>query len=234
MIVGSHEPEEVRRRYARRLEVVAPGRYDPLLPANWMPLQERQRAILRALARAAIRDVSQLRLIEVGCGAGGNLLEFLRLGFSPGNLSGVELLPERAQAARQVLPAAVRITTGDAATHQVAPASADIVFQAVVFSSLLDAAFQAQLAAQMWRWLRPGGGVLWYDFTWNNPRNPDVQGVPLARVRELFPEGEIRSERVTLAPPIARLVTRWHPGLYTLLNAVPLLRTHLLCWIRKP
>ena len=41
----------------------------------------------------------------------------------------------------------------------------------------------------MWRWVRPGGGVLWYDFTFDNPRNPDVRGVPLARVRELFPHG---------------------------------------------
>ena len=30
--------------------------------------------------------------------------------------------------------------------------------------------------------LAPGGGVLWYDFTVNNPRNPDVRGVPMKRV----------------------------------------------------
>jgi hypothetical protein len=86
----------------------------------------------------------------------------------------------------------------------------------------------------MWRWVRPGGGVLWYDFTVDNPRNPDVRGVPLARVRALFPVGRVHARRVTLAPPIARVVTRLHPALYTLLNTLPPLRTHMLAWIAKP
>ena len=52
----------------------------------------------------------------------------------------------------------------------------------------------------------PGGGVLWYDFTVDNPRNPDVRGVPVARIRELFPEARVQHQRVTLAPPLARAV----------------------------
>ena len=85
----------------------------------------------------------------------------------------------------------------------------------------------------MWQWLKPGGAVVWYDFVINNPRNPDVRGVPLARVRELFPAGELRAERLTLAPPLARAVCRVHPALYTVFNALPLLRTHRLVWIEK-
>ena len=75
--------------------------------------------------------------------------------------------------------------------------------------------------------------MLWYDFTVDNPRNADVRGVPLARVRALFPRGQLTARRVTLAPPIARAVCRVHPALYTACNALPLLRTHLLCWIAK-
>ncbi len=108
------------------------------------------------------------------------------------------------------------------------------MLQSTVFSSLLDDAFQQRLADAMWAAVKPGGGVLWYDFTVDNPRNPDVRGVPLRRVRELFPGGELRARRITLAPPIARAVTRVHPSLYTLFNAVPLLRTHVLAWIAKP
>jgi len=62
--------------------------------------------------------------------------------------------------------------------------------------------------------VRPGGGVLWYDFTVNNPRNPDVRGVPIRRVRALFPQGRMQAQRVTLAPPIARAVTHVHASLY--------------------
>ena len=86
----------------------------------------------------------------------------------------------------------------------------------------------------MWSWVRPGGGVLWYDFAVDNPRNPDVRGVPVARIRQLFPEGALRVHRVTLAPPLAKAVCRVHGALYTLFNTCVWLRTHRLVWIAKP
>lgn len=76
--------------------------------------------------------------------------------------------------------------------------------------------------------------MLWYDFTFNNPSNPDVRGVSLKRVRELFPQGRVSVRRVTLAPPISRRVVRVHPAMYGVFNALPLLRTHVLCFIEKP
>ena len=137
-------------------------------------------------------------------------------------------------AARGQLPATTVVHEGDAAALPFAEGSFDLVYQSTVFSSLLDDAFQQRLANAMWRWVRPGGGVLWYDFTYDNPRNPDVRGVPLARVRDLFPSGRIDARRVTLAPPISRRVCRLSPAAYGLFNALPFLRTHLLCWIAKP
>ncbi len=228
------EPVEVQARYRRREARVEPDRYSLLKPDVWQTVQERQRALLRLLVAQGLHDLAALKVVEVGCGSGGNLLEFLRLGFAPENLSGIELLPERFAAARHVLPQAVVLQQGDAAQARVEPGSVDIVMQSTVFTSLLDEAFQQQLAAAMWRWVRPGGAVLWYDFTYANPHNPDVRGVPLARVRALFPQGTITAQRLTLAPPIARRVCALHPGLYTLFNTLPLLRTHLLAWIAKP
>jgi hypothetical protein len=143
-------------------------------------------------------------------------------------------LPERLAAARAVLPSAVSLHAGDASTLPVAAASQHIVLQSTVFSSLLDDAFQQRLADAMWRWVAPGGAVLWYDFTWDNPRNPDVRGVPLTRLRQLFPQAQITVRRVTLAPPLARPLCRLHPGLYSVVNTLPLLRTHLLAWVGKP
>jgi len=226
-----NEPDAVAERYARR---EAGDRYSLVRPDVWQTVHERQRAMLGLFARHGLADLSTVRLMEVGCGAGGNLLELLRAGFRPEHLSGVELLADRFAAARAVLPASVALHAGDALVLDVPPASLDIVFVSTVFSSLLDDGFQQRLADTMWRWVRPGGAVLWYDFTVNNPRNRDVRGVPLSRVRALFPSGRIETRRVTLAPPLARAVTRLHPSLYTLLNTLPVLRTHALCWIAKP
>jgi len=225
------ETRAVADRYARR---GASNLYSPLRPEVWQGLQERQRAMLRRFKAAGITDLAPLRITEVGCGGGGNLLELLRLGARPEHLTGLELLPERHAAARHALPAASTVWLGDATQAPVAPGSQDIVLQSTVFSSLLDDAFQQRLASAMLQWLKPGGAVLWYDFTVDNPRNPDVRGVPLARVRQLFGQGHLQADRVTLAPPLARLVCRWHPGLYRVFNALPLLRTHLLAWIVKP
>ncbi len=232
MTAPHDEPDAVAERYARR---AATDRYSPLRPDVWQTLQERQRALIDLFGRLGwSHDLERRCLLEVGCGGGANLLELLRLGFAPEHLSGVELLTERYTQARRVLPSGVALHAGDALQLERPPASLDAVFVSTVFSSLLDAAFQQRLADAMWHWVKPGGGVLWYDFTLDNPRNADVRGVPLERVRALFPHGIVQARRVTLAPPIARAVTRVHPALYTLFNAVPLLRTHVLAWIAKP
>jgi SAM-dependent methyltransferase len=229
------ETRAVAERYARR----APGAnlYSMLRPEVARATQEWQRGLLELLVSPggyADADLRRLRLVDVGCGYGGHLLDFLRVGFAPENLQGIELLPERAAGARAKLPAATRLHEGDASRAPIDRGSQDLVFQSVVFSSLLDDDFQHALAASMWTWLRPGGAVLWYDFFVDNPSNPDVRGVRPARIRTLFPEGRITARRVTLAPPISRRACRVHPAAYPLLNALPFLRTHLLAWIEKP
>lgn len=227
-----NEPEAVAARYARR--DAAADRYSPLRPEVQRWLQERQRVLRALMVGAGITSVGGLRLTEVGCGSGGNLLELLQLGFAPPHLQGIELLPDRLAQARDRLPSALRLIGDDATLADIAPTSQDLVLQSTVFSSLLDHAFQQRLADAMWRWLKPGGAVIWYDFTVDNPRNPDVRGVPVARIRALFPAALVTARRVTLAPPLARAACRVHPRLHDALNLLPLLRTHVLAWVAKP
>ncbi len=227
----NEETRAVAQRYACRNDA---DRYSLLRPEVWQMLQERQRVLLQMLVQQGCIDLAALRLTEVGCGTGGNLLELLRLGFLPQHLQGLELLPQRFEQARAVLPPSVVLQLGDATQANIAPASQDLLFVSTVFSSLLDGAFQQQLAQTLWRWLKPGGAVIWYDFTVNNPRNADVRGVPLKRLRALFSQAQISHRRVTLAPPLARALCRLHPSLYGVFNSLPLLRTHVLAWLHKP
>ena len=227
------ELEQIKERYARRSASDTASRYDPVSLAVMMSVQDRDRALLRWVRECGIAPLASRSLLEIGCGSGGNLLEFLRFGFQPENLTGNELLAERAQAARRKLPAGLRILPGDAMDLQLPAESFDVVLQSTVFTSILDRDFQNALASRMWTWVKPGGGVLWYDFIYNNPRNPDVAGVPLRRIRELFPQGTLRYWRLTLAPPLARRIVRVHPALYHAANCFPFLRTHVMCWIRK-
>ena len=230
--MSADETQAMAERYARRAGLA--DLYSPLRPEVWQAQQERQRVMLSLLKQHVLRPLSSLDVLEIGCGHGDNLLELLRLGFDPAQLVANELLPERAAFARRRLPSATQLLEGDATALDLPDAGFDLVLQSTVFSSILDDAFQQRLAAAMWRWLRPGGAVLWYDFTVDNPRNRDVRGVPMARIAALFPGGRIEARRLTLAPPLARRVVKLHPAAWRLLNALPLLRTHVLAWIEKP
>jgi ubiquinone/menaquinone biosynthesis C-methylase UbiE len=226
------ELDNIVERYARRKGLS--GLYSAFNADVVLQRQAWQRSLIALLKEVRIADFSDLSILEVGCGTGGNILEFIQLGANPERIAGNELLPERVEAARQRLPTAVRIHPGDASALVLDDASFDIVYASVVFSSILDDGLQERLAKTMWRLVKSGGGVLWYDFTFNNPNNPDVRAVPMLRIKELFPDGIVHAKRITLAPPIARRVARIHPALYAALDFCPLLRTHLLCYLAKP
>jgi SAM-dependent methyltransferase len=225
------EVQLVRARYDRRLQTTKASLYTPTTPYNLASAQERERAIVAVLQKAQQFPVASKRVLEVGCGGGSNLRQLVDLGFRPENLVGNELLDERVLEARSSLPASIHILPGDARLLPIEPQSLDIVYQSTVFSSILDQDFRRELAATMWNWVRPGGGILWYDFLVNNPRNPDVRRVPISEVATLFPAGDPLTMRTTLAPPIGRRLVRHH-GLYGLLNVWPL-RTHAVIFIRK-
>lgn len=230
MDIRDPEVLAVIERYARRREG---DRYSLRRPGVIQMLEERRRAMVRLFADLEWNELAMRHALEVGCGSGGILLELIGMGFAPENLIGLELRPETLAHACRRLPARVQLMAGDASEANIEPLSQDVVLQFTVFSSLLDDCFQHRLAETMWGWVRLGGGVLWYDFTVNNPFNADVRGVPVGRIRSLFPTARITVRRITLAPPLARAVCRAHPMLYPLFNALPLLRTHVLAWIEK-
>jgi SAM-dependent methyltransferase len=222
--------EQIQDAYARR--VTGDSRYHPLNPAQLHALQERERVLADLMRRHGWSDSDSLHITELGCGAGGNLLGLLRLGCRADRLTGVELLPERLALARSQLPAALQLIGGDARNAGIEAGSQQLVLMATVFSSVLDEGLQQQLADTAWRWLQPGGAILGYDFAVDNPANPDVRGVSVARWRQLFPQAvDVDVRRLTLAPPLARRLPAWALPLF---NALPLLRTHRFLHLRKP
>jgi SAM-dependent methyltransferase len=235
MMAQAGEVDRIHERYDRRDPAWEARRDDPLNPANYLYRQEKERALIRWIKFARLEPLAGRRLLEVGCGGGGNLLQFLRLGFRPENLAGNDLREAAIAEAAAVLPASVQLLAGDASELEPQEQGFDVVFQSTVFTSILDDGFQQALADRMWALVRSDGGVLWYDFVYDNPANRDVRGVPVRRVAELFHAApEMKVWRVGLAPPLRRAVARIHPAIYAALDALPLLRSHVLCWIPKP
>jgi ubiquinone/menaquinone biosynthesis C-methylase UbiE len=122
---------------------------------------------------------------------------------------------------------------GDAGRLPWADGSFRLVISSTVFTSILADAVRERVAREIVRVLAPGGALLWYDFAVNNPSNRNVRKVSRAELRRLFPELSGKVKSVTLAPPLSRLISPRSWIVATLLEAVPLLRTHLLAVLVK-
>src|SRR5262249_35335487 len=154
------------------------------------------------------------------------------LGADPAFLYGVDLLADRVEEARARNPG-VRIECTSAETLGFADGELDLVAAVTLFSSILDPPMAARVAAESRRVLRPGGAVLWYDFRYRNPRNPNVRGMGAGEIRALFPNLRAVLRPLTVLPPLARRLGRLTPLCYPVLAHMPLLRGHFLGLLLK-
>ena len=228
-----NELDRIRTEYARRAQDPRlSGLYSLFRPDVQFLTQMRERVALRMLYQAGYRSMSSLEILEMGCGGGSVMLELLRWGADSARLHGCDLLPERVRDARRRLPAAKTLITADGGALPYPAARFDLVLQFGVFTSILDLDLRRRMAHELWRVLRPGGAVLWYDFRVQG-RNPAVRAIRPREVQGLFPQGELTTRRVTLAPPISRRLASVSWLACELLARVPWLRSHDLILIGK-
>jgi SAM-dependent methyltransferase len=197
-------------------------------------VNQRHQETQRLLSACAFHPLTDVRILDVGCGNGNMLRQFLQWRATPSHLAGIELRAEPIEQARALNPG-IDIRCGSAIEMPWENESFDLVCQHTVFTSILDDTMKRQIAAEMNRVLRPGGAVLWYDFFLNNPGNRDVKGIGKHELYSLFPQYKINLRKISLAPPIARRIPeRLLPVVYPALAAIPLLRTHYLALCQKP
>jgi phospholipid N-methyltransferase len=174
-----------------------------------------------------LKNAGNKTVLEIGAGQGGNVPLLRECGFKDEHIYLNELLTERILAIRKNYPG-VHLYAGNALDIDFNE-KYDCIFQSTVFTSILKQSDRQTLAGKMWELLKPGGIILWYDFVYNNPNNPDVRKVPLTEVKRLFPLcRQYETMKVTLAPPIGRKVGR----LYSFFN-LPFLRSHILGAFQK-
>ena len=121
-------------------------------------------------------ELSALRICDVGCGAGSDLERWKTLGVPEQQLHGTELIPERAESARRVLPEAT-IERVDGFAVPFPDGAFDLVTASLVFSSVIDSSGRKALATEMRRVARPGGLIAIYDFRLRKPWNSHVRAV---------------------------------------------------------
>jgi SAM-dependent methyltransferase len=221
----------LREEYAMRARRVdKTDRYSLFNPSQLFIIQQRQRAILKCLRRHGFYPLQERRILELGCGAGGVMLESLSFGASASNLHGVELLLDRIKMAHNTI-SSLPLACADGQNLPYAAHSFDLSMQFTVISSILDDEVKANVACELLRVTRSGGMVLWYDF-WINPTNSQTRGIRPSEIRRLFPNCTFEFHKITLAPPLARCLVplSWEFALF--LEGLRIFNTHYLVAIR--
>jgi len=223
---GEREIERLQSVYREYMPRVA-ARWSPENRGNQAILAELERRVSRMLSGSGLVPLGERRVLDVGCGHGHFLGLLQSLGARASNLHGVDLLAERIAYARSHHPG-IRFSVGNAGELAYPDHFFDLVLLFSVLTSILDPEMRKRVAAEVTRVLKPGGAILWYDFRFDDPWNPNVRGVRRTEIATYFPDCRRRLQSVTLLPPLARRLGPFTSVLYPLLARVPTLRTHNL------
>ncbi|MFZ3099916.1 MAG: class I SAM-dependent methyltransferase [Minisyncoccales bacterium] len=226
------EIEEIKKRYERRKLLSENTRYSYFNKGNLFIVQEKQRKLLDLLHRQGFRSLKKMKILEVGCGNGGWLRDFVQWGAHSENLYGIDLLKDRIEEAKKINPN-FNFLCANAEKLDFDDKSFDIVIVATCFTSILDAKMKKNIAREILRVVKIGGIILWYDFRFDNPWNPDVKGIEKKEIKELFGDCDYNFNLTTLLPPLARRLAPLSLLACELLAKIPFLKTHYLVVIKK-
>ncbi len=219
-----NEYEDRKRRFA------ASDWYSVFNDATLFSIHQRQRITLSSLKKNGFANLSDRLILEMGCGGGGILTEYLGFGLPPEKLYGVDLLFDRLLHAHHLLPGS-SLANADGQSLPYASKTFDLLLQYTAISSILDPDLRRSICSDMLRVLKPAGMILSYDF-WLNPTNPQTRGIRPAEIKQLFPNCTYQFNRITLAPPIARKLAPISWGLCLFLESLKIFNTHYLVAIK--
>jgi SAM-dependent methyltransferase len=224
------DQERIRETY-RGYEAAGRDRiWDPRNPGFARLSRDRDLAIRDLLARSLPGDGGTM--LDVGCGDGTLVGEVGRR-WPDIVATGLDLQAERIEEARVSVPEATFVV-GSADALPFEDAAFDVVTAITLMSSLPTDRMEIDAAREVARVTRPGGWLIWFDLRYDNPNNPAVHGITTQRLSMLFPGWQQELRTSTLIPPIARRLGRTTPVLYPVLEAIPLLRSHLIGRLRCP
>lgn len=194
-------------------------------------------ASLISALRSIEPNPTHARVLDIGCGDGASLLPFLRLGFEPSNLYGVDIRSNKIDVARNRFPAS-HFKCADASCLDFSDASFDITQEFMMFLQMTDDELSARVAAEMLRVTKHGGHLLLSDWRYAMPGTEEFKAVDKARISKLFRVGKetaiVGTAPGALVPPVGRFFSKMLPAMYFVVGTLfPILVGQFVTVLRK-
>ncbi len=197
-------------------------------------IQELERAVLAALKRTRHTDLDQLKMLDIGCGAGHWEREFVMWGAEPKNIFGIDLMRERVELARNVCAPGVRIDCGSALNLPHADHSIDVILLFGIFCLIQEDNVWEGIARDAMRVLKNDGVILWCDYRFKAPGERQLRTFNKRDIQRFFPGMLVDGHPIHPLPPLLRKIGPIAPFICNVIAMLPFIRTHYFATIRKP
>ncbi|HJU28635.1 MAG TPA: class I SAM-dependent methyltransferase [Candidatus Binataceae bacterium] len=200
-----------------------------------LQFREIEYAVLEELRHCTGGSLAGRKILDIGCGVGGWIREFVKWGADPESLYGIDAIADRLEEARRLSPSGVHFICGNAARMEFPDGFFDLIMMFQSMCLMLEDNARQMVARQALRVLKPGGAILLYDYRYRRPQLGDVlRPVSKREIKRLFPSCRYRIRAIHPFPPLARRLAAVSPLGWKMLNLFPPLRTSYFGSIQKP
>jgi ubiquinone/menaquinone biosynthesis C-methylase UbiE len=180
-------------------------------------------ASLIAALRLIGPDPAHTKVLDVGCGDGSSLLPFLRLGFDPANLVGIDIRGEKIRAAQARYPG-LQFQCADASHLSYPDEAFDIVQESMIFLQIPDHDLSLRIASEMLRITKISGHIVLSDWRFGKIGSREFNPLSMKRISRLFRVGSDtivrKAFRGALVPPVGRFLSKNVPSMYFAVSAL--------------
>lgn len=204
-------PEKTAKLYAKREHELGRDRHHFWNREVLLQTLAYDASVISALRSIDIQP-SEATILDVGCGEGGSIVNYLRLGFDPSKIYGIDILEDRIQSARKKLPH-IHFVLGDASEMDMfKEGQFDIVTGTGIFLAIPEEALAVRIAQEMLRIVKHGGHIVLAEWRYNKPGSFDYTAVTRKRISALFNVGTqsliLAAYKGELVPPVGRFLSK--------------------------